>query len=98
MDKKITNLCRQELIQWQSTCGGEDLLTECIEWCKKLEIRCVTLGIEKDKEKAQAENLKFKKALWRENDKEIRAEMDTLSKAKDLKMPSTKMPTNLVQI
>ena len=35
----------------------------------------------------QAENLKFKKTLWRENDKEIRAEMD-------LKMPTTKIARN----
>ena len=56
-NKKSTNLCKQALIQGQSTCDGEDLLTECITWCKKFDIRCVTLGIEKDKEKAQAENL-----------------------------------------
>ena len=28
--------------------------------------------------------------LWRENDKEIRPELDGLSKVKDLKMPTTK--------
>ena len=68
-----------------------DLLTECIEWCKKFDIRCITLRIEKDKEKEQAENLKFKKALWRENNKEIRAELESLSKVKDIKMSTTKM-------
>ena len=45
----------------------------------------------------QAENLKFKKTLWRENDKEIRAEMDTLSKVEDLKMPSTKREQNYLK-
>ena len=57
----------------------------------------VTLGIEKDKEKEQAENLKFKKALWRENDKEIRAELDGLSEVKDLKMPTTKRERNFLK-
>ena len=28
MDKKKSNLCKQALIHGQSTCGGEDLLTE----------------------------------------------------------------------
>ena len=59
MDNKSTNLCKQALIQGQSMCDGEDLLTECITWCKKFGIRCVTLRIEKDKEKAY--NLKLKK-------------------------------------
>ena len=53
--------------------------------------------IEKDKEKARAENLKYKKALWRENDKEIRAEMDTLSKVNYLKMPTTKRERNYLK-
>ena len=61
MDKKSTNLCKQALIQGQNMCGGEDLLTECIPWCKKFDIRCVALGIEKDKEKEHADNLKFEK-------------------------------------
>ena len=95
MSKQSTNLCKQALIEGQSTCGGEDLLTECIEWCKKFEIRCVTLGVEK--EKAQAENLKFNKAFWRENYREIRAEMDKLSKVKDLKMPTTKRERNYLK-
>ena len=33
-------------------------------------------GCAKYIQKAKEENLKFKKALWRENDKEIRTEMD----------------------
>ena len=71
-------------------CGEEDLLTEFIKWCMKFKISCLTLGIEKDKEKEQADNLKFKKALSRENDKEIRAELDELSKVKDIKILTTK--------
>ena len=38
MGKPNTNLCNQALIEGQNTCGGEDLLTECKEWCKKLKI------------------------------------------------------------
>ena len=29
------NLCKQSLIQGQKTCNNEDLLTECMEMCKK---------------------------------------------------------------
>ena len=63
MDKKSTNICKQALIQGQSTCDGEDLLTECITWCKKLGIRCVTKETDTDKEKEQADNLKLKKHI-----------------------------------
>ena len=56
MDKHDENICKRALIAGQSICGGWDLLTECITWCKKFNIRCITLGIEKDKEKA--DNLK----------------------------------------
>ena len=59
MDKKSTNLSKQALIQGQSMCNREDLLTECIMWWKKFVIRCVTLGIEKE----QAGNLKLKKTI-----------------------------------
>ena len=48
----------------------------------------------KGQRESTAENLKFKKALWRENDREIRAEMEKLSKVKDLKMPLTKRERN----
>ena len=61
MDKQHTNICKQALIQAQSTCDREDLLTECITWCKKLGIRCVTKGTDTDKGKEQADNLKLKK-------------------------------------
>ena len=57
-------------------------------------LRCVTQGEEKYKKKEQAENIKFKKTLWRENYKEIRSEMDKLSKVKDLKMPTTERERN----
>ena len=59
MDKPDTNLCKQALLEGQVTCGGEDLLTECKEWCKKLNISCVTKGVPKDIQKAEEENLKF---------------------------------------
>ena len=68
MDKQSTNIFKQALIQGQSTCDGEDLLTEYLTWCKKLGIRCVTKGTDPDKEKEQADNLKLKRGLWREKE------------------------------
>ena len=56
------HICNQALIAGQNTCKGEDLLTECINICKELKIKCVTQG-EPDKE----EILNIKRALWREN-------------------------------
>ena len=67
MDKPNTNLCKQALLEGQGTCGGEDLLTECKEWCKKLNIPCVTEEVPKDIQKSKEENLRLKKAFWLEN-------------------------------
>ena len=36
------------MLEGQSTCGGEDFLTECKEWCEKLNIPCVTKGVPKN--------------------------------------------------
>ena len=58
--------------------------------CKKLEIRCVTMGTNPLKEMEQADNLKLKRGLWKENNKEIRAELDELKKVKYIDMPTTK--------
>ena len=55
MDKQSANICRQALIQGQSMCDGEDLLSECITWCKKLGIRCVTMGTERKRKSRQPE-------------------------------------------
>ena len=63
MDKPDTNLWKQALIEGQGTCGGEDLLTECKEWCKKLKIQYVTKGVPNDIQKAKAENWKFNKSI-----------------------------------
>ena len=73
MDEQDANICKRALIQGQSTCVGGDLLTECITWCKKFDIRCVTMGTNPIPEMEQADNLKLKRGLWKENDKEIRA-------------------------
>ena len=50
MGKPDTNLCKQALIEGQNTCNGEDLLTECINICKKLEILCVIEGEQNEAE------------------------------------------------
>ena len=47
--------------------------------------------------KEQADNLKLKRGLWKENDKEIRAELDELSKVKDIHMPTTKRDRNYLK-
>ena len=52
-------------IEGQSKCRGEDLLTECIKWCKKFEIRCVLLGVEKDKENHKQKTLNLKSFMER---------------------------------
>ena len=45
--------------------------------CKDLEIPCVIEGEQKEPEG----KLKIKKVLWRESDKEIKAEMENLTKS-----------------
>ena len=63
MKQLRANTFKQALIEGQRTCKGEDLLTECKEWFKKLKITCLTEGVPKDVKKAKEENIKFKKAL-----------------------------------
>ena len=58
MDKQDENICKKALIAGQSTCGGGDLLTECITWCKKLKIRCVTMGTNPILENEQTQSKK----------------------------------------
>ena len=48
MGKPSDNLCRRALIEGRSTCNGEDLLSECINWCRQLNVSCVDhRGIER---------------------------------------------------
>ena len=96
MDKSENNICKSALIAGQNTCAGEDLLNECIEWCNKLNIRCVTMGTDLHPlpEKVRSDNLKLKKALWAENDKVIRAEPNKLDKVRNTEMPSKKYQRN----
>ena len=85
MGKTESNLCKQALIAGQQTCNWEDLLTECINICKELN----TLGVTKGKQD-KLEQLKIKRALWRENDKEIREGLDKSDKVKHLPIPKFK--------
>ena len=53
LSKEDDNIAKKALIEGQYTCAGGDLLTECIEWCKKFKIRCVTRGTNPIKDKAK---------------------------------------------
>ena len=75
-------------------CAGADLLNECKEWCNKLNIRCVTMGTDPIPAKARSDDFKFKKALWAENDKEIRLELNKKGKVKHVEMPPKKIERN----
>merc|ERR1711892_1245033 len=94
MDSDPSNLARKALIAGQKTCAEGDLLTECIAWCKKLNIRCVTRGTNPILDKAKYDEFKLKQGLWKENDKDIRVEKDKLSKVKDIPMPTKKYERN----
>ena len=72
MDKCENNICKNVLIGGRQTCAGEDLLNKCIEWCNKLNIRCVTRGTDPIPAKARTDEFNLKKGLWAENNKEIR--------------------------
>ena len=50
MEKLKDNMHNQALIAGKETCNGKDLLTECMNMCKQLNIQCVTKG-ETNKEK-----------------------------------------------
>ena len=45
---------------------------------------------------ARADNFKLKKALWAENDKEIRLELDQKEKVKNIIMPNKKIERNFM--
>ena len=62
--------------------------------CKKLNIRCVTRGTDPIPENARADDFKLKQALWRENEKDIRLEIDQKEKVRDIVMPQKKIERN----
>ena len=51
MGKPEYNLCRQALLEGQKTCNKEDFLTQCINMCKHLNVKCVSYGEPKVEEK-----------------------------------------------
>ena len=63
----------------------------------KIEIRCLTLGKNPIPEMEQADNLKLKRGLLKENDKEIRAALDELKEVKYIDMPTTKREKNYLR-
>ena len=48
------------------------------------------MGTDPTPAKARADDFKLKKALWAENDKEIRLELDQREKVKNIAMPNKK--------
>ena len=48
------------------------------------------MGTDPIPERARADDFKFKKGLWRENDKDTRLEMDQREKVRNIAMPQTK--------
>ena len=46
------------------------------------------MGNDPNKKNEQADNLKLKRGLWKENNKEKIADLDELSKVKDIHMPT----------
>ena len=68
MGKPEDNLCRLALLEGQKKCNKEDLLTECINMCKNLQVKCVSHG-----DTTVEEKLAIKKVIYKENDNEIRA-------------------------
>ena len=85
------------LIAGLKTCDGGNLLNECIEWCKKLNVRCVTKGTDPILVGAKSDKFKLKKGLWVENDKEIRVALDKLKKVKYIELPNTKKERNYLK-
>ena len=59
MDKSENNICKSTLIAGQNTCAGEYLLNACIEWCNKLNIRCVTMGTDPLPKKTRSVDFKL---------------------------------------
>ena len=61
MDKSDKNICKNVLIAGRQTCAGEDLLNEFIEWCNKLNIRCVTKGTDPIPARASTDEYNLKR-------------------------------------
>ena len=52
------------------------------------------MGTDPTPANARADDFKLKKALWAENDKEIRLELDKREKVKNIAMPTKKIESN----
>ena len=82
MGKPKNTLCRKAVIAGEETCNSEDLLTECMAMCKKLDVKCVSHGVPNTKEQ-----FSVKKAFWNENYSEIIAELDKSDKVRSIVIP-----------
>ena len=92
MGKPDDNLCKQALLEGQKTCNNEDLLTECVNMCERLKVKCVSKGEPNAKEK-----LEIKKALWRENDKEIKEALMKSERVQNTKIHKTEKERNCLK-
>ena len=92
MGKPEDNLCRKALLEGQKTCNGEDLLSECVQMCRRLNVRCVTEGTHNALEKCN-----LKKAIWRENNEEIRQALASSEKVRNTRIPETEKERNYLK-
>ena len=74
---KSTNhdMCRMALLNGKNVCNGKDLLTECENWCKDLDISNITKG-------CLDTNL-IKKAVWAKNKDDLKSLVMNMPKIQD---------------
>ena len=58
------NMCRRALLNGKNVCNGKDLLTECENWSRELQIQNVTKGC--------LDTNSIKKAVWAKNKDELK--------------------------
>ena len=92
MGKPSDNLYKRALIKGRNTCNGEDLLTECMDWCRRWNVRCVKQG-----KYSALEKCKLKQTIWRENNEEIREALSSSEKVRNTRIPRTEKERNYLK-
>ena len=67
-------------------------MTECIQWCRRLNVRGVTEG-----KHSALEKCNLKKAIWRENNEEIREALSSSEKVRNTRIPETEKERNYLK-